>query len=141
MNWPGFWFGQIDLQSSSREKERLAEEVQTLQSHRRDVDASQQVEQQSSSDEDLKVGTAKSSHSLTKPAAEFHSTKCLASSSETGQLAAGKGGWEGGVWKQQEAGWPAGGGAEGAPERTGERGSVLWAGAAEESRTWGDVTK
>lgn len=48
-------FEKIDLQSSSREKERLAEEVQTLQSLRRDVGDSQQGEQQSSRSEDLKV--------------------------------------------------------------------------------------
>lgn len=62
----------------------------------------------------------------------------LVSSSETGQPAAGKGGGissrDGRVEKQQEAGRPAGGGAEGAQEGTGERGPVLWAGAAEESR-------
>lgn len=56
---------QIDLQSSSREKERLAEQVQTLQSLRRDEGNSQQGEQQSGTDEDLKVGTVMSSRSVT----------------------------------------------------------------------------
>lgn len=60
-----FTFEQIDLQSSSREKERLAEEVQTLKSLRSDMGDSQQGEQQSSRKEDLKVATVILSHLVT----------------------------------------------------------------------------
>lgn len=92
-----FTFEQIDLQSSSRETVRLAEELEALQSLRRDVGDGQQEEQQSSTDEDLKVGTVLFSHLETKPMAAFG----LPSSSETDQLAAGEGGGlgrrEGGV--------------------------------------------
>lgn len=46
---------EIDFQSSSREKERLTEEVQTLQSLSRNVGDSQKKEQQSSSNDDLRT--------------------------------------------------------------------------------------
>lgn len=60
------FFEQIDFQSSSREKERLAEEVQTLQSLSRNVADSQKKEQQSSSNDELRVGTVILEYLVTK---------------------------------------------------------------------------
>lgn len=66
-----------------------------------------------------------------------------ASTSDPGQSAAGHWGGvarrEGGVCRQPEARRPAGGGAKGPQEGAGEHALVLWAGTAEESRTWGEV--
>lgn len=71
LNCLGFTFEQIDLQSCSRERERLAEEVQTLQSLKRDTSDSQQEEQESRRDAELKAGTDTLSHLVTKPIVVF----------------------------------------------------------------------